>query len=238
MDGFFDVANWDEPSVFWSDDPGAERPNNRKRFMEEYALKLKEKTLEEKESTCIGIEQGLTGTGHVPTAAALAAALAAKRGQITTQKGVLANAESLVVAEQNGLDTLESELDGLLTETCKAAQSAVGGDRDKMAEMNIPLRRLGAVSGQVPDAPTNVRGSYGDMIGEVDFQWDGMGRGVIYFGELAEDPNGPFTQSYVGSRSRCTCKNLVAGKMYYFRVTAERNGLRSNASELANHRAR
>jgi hypothetical protein len=42
----------------------------------------------------------------------------------------------------------------------------------------------------------------------------------------------------VGTKSRCTLKNLVPGRMYYFRALVERNGLRSNPSELANHRAR
>ena len=235
---FWDQDEWDSPTAFWSDNPVLPVPANRLKVMDEFALKLQDKTLEEKETTSIDIEQGLTTTNYVPTGAALAAALAAKRAEITTQKGQLSNAESKVVMEQNTLDGLEGQLDGLLVSTCTAAQSAVNGDRAKMDEMKIPLRKLGVPATQPPDAPTNVRGSYGDMNAEVDFQWDGEPGRLIYFGELAEDPNGPFTQAYVGSKSRCTLKNLVPGKMYYFRVTVERNGLRSNPSELANHRAR
>jgi len=180
----------------------------------------------------------LTTTSYVATGAALAAALAAKRALITTKKGDLSNADSKVVMEQNALLTLEEELDVLLTSTCTAAQTAVSGDRTKMEEMNIPLKKIGVPSTTPPDSPTNVRGSYGDMNGEVDYQWDGEKGRVIYFGELAEDPAGPFVQCYVGSKSRCTVKNKTPGGMYYFRVTVERNGRKSNPSELANHRAR
>jgi hypothetical protein len=76
------------------------------------------------------------------------------------------------------------------------------------------------------------------MNGEVDWAWDGLGGRVIYFGEIADAPAGPFTQCYVGPKSSCTCKNMVPGKEYFFRVLVERNGLRSNPSELSNHRAR
>lgn len=237
MEGFWDQDEWDKIGLFWSDSP-TDSTTHRRHLMDEFALKLQEKSLEEKESLSIDIEQGLTTTNYVPTGAALAAALAAKRGQITTQKGHLSNAESKVEMEQNTLNVLESDLDKLLNDTCNTSQTAVNGDRDKMTEMKIPLRRIGAPATQPPEAPTNVRGSYADMNGEVDWQWDGLGGRVIYFGEQSEDPNGPFTQCYVGSRSRCTIKNLVPGKMYYFRVSVERNGLRSNPSELANHRAR
>jgi hypothetical protein len=234
----WDQDAWDNPVLFWSDNPMSPAPLNRRKNMDEFALKLQESTLDEKVTLSIDIEEGLTSTSHVPTGAALAAALAAKRALITTKNGDIATAESQLLVEQNALLALEGELDTLLVNTCKDAQKAVADDRAKMEEMNIPLRKIGTPATQPPDAPANVRGSYGDMNGEVDFQWDGQGRGVIYFGEIAEDPAGPFVQCYVGSKSRCTVKNKVPGQMYYFRLAVERNGLRSNPSELANHRAR
>jgi hypothetical protein len=238
MDAVYDSPQtWDAPGLTWSDAP-APAPTTKRKFVDEFALKLLEKVLEEKEQLSIDIEEGLTTTTHVPTGAALAAALEAKREAITTQKGKVSNAESKVVVEQNALDVLEGDLDALLTSTCTAAQMAVSGDRAKLEEMNIPLRRIGVPSTTPPDAPTNVRGSYGDMNGEVDFQWDGERGRLIYFGEIAEDPAGPFVQCYVGGKSRCTVKNKTPGGMYYFRVTVERNGRKSNPSELANHRAR
>lgn len=239
MEAFWNnVQSWDDPLLTWLDNPSPPGSTTQRKLMDEFALKLQEKTLEDKEALSIDIEGGLTSTAYVPTGAALAAALAAKRLAITNKKADLANAESAVTTEQNALLTLEGDLDVLLTNTCTAAQTAVAGDRDKMDEMKIPLRKIGAPATQPPEAPTNVRGSYGDMNGEVDFQWDGDGRNVIYFGELAEDPSGPFTQRYVGPKSRCTIRNLEPGKMYYFRVVVERNSRRSNPSELANHRAR
>lgn len=239
MEAFWnDVQEWDDLSLRWLDHPPVPGPTNRRKHMDEFALKLQEKTLDEKETTSIDIEMGLVATAYVPTGAALAAALAAKRAAITTQKGHLATAESQVLTEQNTLNGLEAELDELLTDTCTTAQTAVAGDRPKMEEMNIPLRKIGVPATQPPDAPSNVRGAYGDMNGEADFLWNGEAGRLIYFGELADNPAGPFTQCYVGPKSRCTIKNLVPGQMYYFRVTVERNGMRSNPSEIANHRAR
>jgi hypothetical protein len=234
----WDQDVWDDLMKSWSDNPMSLFPPKRRKNMDEFALKLQESTLDDKVTLSIDIEEGLTSTAYVPTGATLAAALAAKRALITTQKADVATAESQLLVEQNALDTLEGELDTLLTDTCKAAQTAVSSDRDKLEEMNIPLRKIGTPATQPPDAPTNVRGSYGDMNGEVDFQWDGERGRLIYFGEIAEDPAGPFVQCYVGPKSRCTVKNKTPGQMYYFRVTVERNGLRSNPSELANHRAR
>ena len=235
---YWDSGSWDSPQGVWLDDPLAALSTNKRKLVDEFALKLHEKSLEEKETLSIDVEEGLTTTSYVATGAALAAALAAKRGLITTQKGNLSAAESAVATEENALSVLEGELDVLLTNTAKTAQTAVNNDRTKLEEMNFPLRKIGAPATQPPAAPTNVRGSYGDMNGEVDFQWDGEGRGSIYFGELAEDPAGPFMQCYVGPKSRCTVKNKESGKMYYYRAVVERNGLRSNPSELANHRAR
>lgn len=235
----WDQDVWDDPTKFWSDNPVSPVPPKRRKNMDEFALKLQDISLDEKEALSIDIEEGLTSTSHVPTGAALAAALAAKRALITTKKADVSAAASQLSVEENGLLALEGELDALLTSTCKAAQSAVSDDRTKLEEMNIPLRKIGTPATQPPDAPANVRGSYGDMNGEVDFHWDGNGlRNVIYFGEIAEDPAGPFVSCYVGPKSRCTVKNKTPGQMYYFRLTVERNGLRSNPSELANHRAR
>ena len=238
MPAFWDQDLWDSPTAFWSDDPVVPVPTTKRKLVDEFALKLLEKSLEDKESLAIDLEEGLTTTSYVATGAALAAALAGKRTAITAKKGDISTAASNLALAENGLVTLEGELDELLVSTCTAAQTAVSGDRAKLEEMNIPLRKIGVPSNTPPDAPTNVRGSYGDMNGEVDYQWDGERGRLIYFGEIAEDPNGPFTQCYVGSKSRCTVKNKVSGTMYYFRVTVERNGRKSNPSELANHRAR
>jgi hypothetical protein len=239
MDAVYDsLQTWDSPGLTWSDAP-APAPITKRKFVDEFALKLQERSLEDKLSLCIDMEQGLTTTSYVATPNPTVANLAAKRAAIGVQQGKVSAAESKLEMEVNALGTLESELDTMLTDSATNSQTAVSADRDKMTELKIPLRKIGAPSTTPPDAPTNVRGSYGDMNGEVDFQWDGNGqRNVIYFGELAEDPAGPWVQCYVGSKSRCTVKNKTPGGMYYFRVTVERNGRKSNPSELANHRAR
>jgi len=239
MPGFnWDQDSWDSPTAIWLDNPLPPAPPTRRKSMDEFALKLSEKTLDDKVALCIDLEQGLTTTSYVSTPNPSVVTLSGKRAAIATQQGKVSAAESKLEMEQNALDTLEGELEVLLTASASDSQKAVNGNRDKMAEMKIPLRKIGAPNTTVPDAPTNVRGSYGDMNGEVDFAWDGIGGRVIYFGEIADNPAGPFAQCYVGPKSRCTIPNLVSGKEYFFRVAVERNGMRSNPSELSNHRAR
>lgn len=238
MNGTFDSGQtWDAFGLVWLDVPGpAEPPRHRKRMIER-ALKLHEKSLDDKIQLCIDLEQGLTTTNYVATPKYTPAQLAAKRAAIDVQRGKVSQAESKLEMEQNDLDALETDLDATLEESAGDSETVVQSDRDKLTELKIPLRKIGAPSTEVPTAPSNVRGSYGDLNGEVDWMWDANGRNVLYFGEIAEAPGGPFAPCYAGKKSRCTSKSMVSGKEYFFRVTVERNGIRSNPSELANHRA-
>lgn len=69
-------------------------------------------------------------------------------------------------------------------------------------------------------APQNLTATGGDLEGEVDMQWEPTTGRDAYLGEWAADPNGPWTQFYVGTKSSCTASGLNPGQMYYFRVRA------------------
>lgn len=238
MNGTYDSGqNWDVPGLVWLDVPPVFEPLQPRRRMIERALKLHEKSLDDKINLCIDLEQGLSNTSHVPTPKFTPAQLAAKRTAIDTQRGNVAQAESQLQMEQNSLAALVTDLEVTLEESAEHSESVVLSDRVKLAELKIPLRKIGAPSTEVPPVPTNVRGSYGDLNGEVDWMWDAVGRNLLYFGEIAQSAAGPWTQVYAGKKSRFTSKNLVSGQEYFFRVACERNDLRSNPSELANHRA-
>ena len=69
-------------------------------------------------------------------------------------------------------------------------------------------------------APENLCATGGDLEGEVDMQWEPVSGREGYLAEWAADPNGPWTQFYVGTKSSCTATGLNPGQMYYFRVRA------------------
>src|ERR1043166_706871 len=123
MPFIWDQDMWDSPTAFWSDNPSVPAPGTKRKARE-----------------------GLTTTSYVSTGATLAAALAAKRTDITNKKTDISGAKSALEMEENALLALEGGLDDLLLSTCSAAQDAVNGDRDKMEEMNIPLRKIGTPS--------------------------------------------------------------------------------------------
>jgi hypothetical protein len=56
-------------------------------------------------------------------------------------------------------------------------------------------------------------------------------------GAKAEDPKGPWTQFYVGTKSSCTATELNPGQMYYFRVRALGTSGLSPWSDIAQKRA-
>src|SRR5436309_1768706 len=96
---FWDQDDWDSLTAVWLDNPLPPGLPTKRKAMDEFALKLQDKTLEDKETLSIDIEEGLTTTTYVPTGAALVTALSGKRAAITLQKGKVSVAESKVAME-------------------------------------------------------------------------------------------------------------------------------------------
>jgi hypothetical protein len=69
-------------------------------------------------------------------------------------------------------------------------------------------------------APQYLAATGGDLEGEVDMQWEPVTGRDACVADFAADPNGPWTQFYVGTKSSCTASGLNPGQMFYFRVRA------------------
>lgn len=211
-------------------------PPLRKR-MTQAALKLDEKNLDQAMDLGVEMEEGLKNKPAFATVAPTPAAMATRRGAIATQRGKLALATGKLAEEQSALDALELDYRNSLTAQAGSAILAVSGDAAQLEGANIPLRKAGTPASDAPPPLENVSGTYGDLSGEVDWQWNAK-PGRVYIAETGTTAAGPFAFAYSGTRSRFTSKNHPPGSEVFLRVKCTCNGFESNWSQLASHRAR
>jgi hypothetical protein len=92
-------------------------------------------------------------------------------------------------------------------------------DQAKLQAIYLDVASTPAPTGPL-SAPINIRSFAGEMEQSILIEWDPtMGRDV-YIAECAQDPNGPWTQVYIGKKSFAICGGLTSGAEYYFRVRA------------------
>lgn len=114
------------------------------------------------------------------------------------------------VALENSLRTGASAAEGV-TPSPSAADLQGGG---------WVVRGAATPVGAMPK-PENLSATRGDLTGEVDLGWNAITRGVqTYVAERATDPDGPWTQFYIGAASKCTSTGLTSGAAYWFQVRA------------------
>jgi hypothetical protein len=220
---------WDQLGRVWADSPSALAA--RRTMQDIFALKLHEKDVDQTVQLSIDMEQGLTTTGHVTTPNPTVAALTAQRGLIATKKIEVAGAQSALTMKEDELDTLRLALGELLTKSARNSQEAVGADRTKMTELQIPLRAIGQKTSDNPAPIEGVIANDGDLSGETDWSWPARRPGrPIYILETATSPAGPFTMVYTGLKSRCTT-STTPGVEFWARVSVELNGFRSDPSQ-------
>lgn len=203
---------------------------------DEFALKLREKDVDEVFQLSVDMEQGLNTTSYVTTPNPTVASLAAKRAQITTLKPLLAAAESNLFMKRDQMDTYRAELGDLLTLSARNSQEAVSADRTKMTEMKIPLRATGAPATDNPPPITGLHVNDGDMAGEGDWSWPAQRPGrPLYILETGASATGPWTTAYTGLKSRFT-SHTTPGAEVWARVTVDSNGFRSDPSQPVSYR--
>lgn len=201
-----------------------------------FALKLREKDVDQTVQLSVDMEQGLTTTGHVTTPSPTVASLAAKRALIATKKTEIAAAESSLLMKQGELETLRVELGDDLTLSARNSQAAVNADRVKMGELKIPLRAIGQAATDNPEPIEGLVANDGDLSGETDWSWPARRPGrPLYILETATSAAGPFTAVYTGLRSRCTT-TTAPGVELWARVIVELNGFRSDPSQPVSFR--
>jgi hypothetical protein len=163
-------------------------------------------------------------TAATPTVPAFAG-LAAKVTAVNTAVNALAAKNTLHNAAVQSCSTLLTEVGDARVAAEAAVRSlanaAEGETTDEAQLLGGGWHVIGLPTpvGAMP-APQNLTATGGDLEGEVDMQCEPVTDRDTYVGEWAADPNGPWTQFYVGTKSSCTATGLNPGQMYYFRMLA------------------
>jgi hypothetical protein len=213
--------------------------NPRKVKMTQLALKLDEKDLDGVLALGVDIEEGLKNKPAFAAVSPSPADSAAKRAEIATQRGKVSLAEAKLTEEQGKLDGLEAEYRVLVADMAQSALDEVDGDVAQLEAANVPLRKPGTRPTQPPPPLDNMHASFGDLSGQVDFQWNAVEGRVIYQGEISTaGPNGPWILVYVGTKSRFTATGQQPGAEVWGRAKQIRGGMASDWSQVASHRAR
>ncbi len=92
-------------------------------------------------------------------------------------------------------------------------------DQAKLQAIYLDVTSTPAPTGPLA-APINLRSFVGEMEQSIRLEWNPTVGRDIYVVECAEDPNGPWTQVYIGKKSFAICSGLTSGAEYFFRVRA------------------
>jgi len=93
-------------------------------------------------------------------------------------------------------------------------------DVAKPSTKGLPLRSDPTAVGDMP-APSNLRATMGDKVGEIDLAWDAIYGASSYIVECREySPSTGWSQVKLLRQSRHTVTGLTSGKTYAFRVSA------------------
>lgn len=151
--------------------------------------------------------------------------------------------QALVAAAQTAYDQAVSDLekasaalDAALTAEGKYIESKCKGDRAKLLLSGAPLKGDGAPLGRLP-APGNLRLTGGDAPGELEAMCDPVYGASAYFAQIGKTANGPFTQAYAGTNSKCTLSQLTSGEEYFVQMAAMGAAGLSPWSDIARKRA-
>lgn len=215
------------------DDPGLAQPKHR---MEKVKLNLRLKTLDEKTDLTAMIVTKTTGNANFPTPNPPLADLTSKRTAVLAKKAAVDAARSTLAQLEDELDALERELDALLTSFGAYLQNASGGDGPKILSAGVEIASKPSPIGELLP-PGNLRSSGGDHDGEVDCMWDPVRGANAYIARCATSTNGPWTNFYTGTNSKCTAPNLTSGTEYFFEVAAVGAAGQSAWSDIAKKRA-
>lgn len=210
-------------------------PLERKR-MAQIAFALKKRNLDQKLQVSATLVSSMTDNDNFLTPNPPLSELTAKSAAIALKRTAIATAESDLAQLEEELETLEAEQDVLITSLGKYIENVAKGDAAKIASSGAPLKGERESIGQL-SAPANLRATGGDLDGETDCMWDPVDGANTYIVECASNATGPWTQTYVGKKSRCTAAGLTSGQLYYFRVRAVGAAGPGPWSDIAHKRA-
>jgi hypothetical protein len=114
---------------------------------------------------------------------------------------------------------LFEQLDAALLQEAAYVQNASGGDAVKIQSAGLDVRSP-AQPVTALQAPQNLQAQFADNEGEVKTSWDSVLGASSYVVECATNPNGPWTQVVITTRTTHTLSGLTSGTKYWVRVRA------------------
>jgi hypothetical protein len=193
----------------------------------------------------LGIAEFIVRMNEIKTAMTTNPVFAALAAKVTAFGTVIATLET----KNGAYNTASQTCTTALTErdnarldceaVCAALANSSQGETADAAELlsgGWHLRSDGSPVGAMP-MPENLSATGGDQEGEVDLHWQPVRGRDSYIGEYSTSATGPWTEFYVGKKSRATATGLTPGVMYYFRLRAVNTEGRGPWSDIAQHRA-
>jgi len=207
-----------------------------KKHMAELALGLDRKNLDQKMTLGASMVSACTDNPNTPGDNPVLALITAKQAAITAKRKDIVAAQTALDNEEAALAQLEQEHDELLVAEKKHLESVTRGDRAKLSTVGAPLKGEAAPIGPLP-APRNLRLTSNDHEGGLDAMCDTLDGARMWIFRYATTPNGPWTQGYMGTQSRCTILGLSSGQEYFVQAQAIGTAGPSPWSDLARKRA-
>jgi len=187
--------------------------------MAQVALKLRDKSLDDKLTLNSTVVESMTGNANFATPNPPLVDLTGAADDIVAKRAEVAAAETELATRMSELETLVEKLVQLLTQEASYVQNITLGDEAKILSAGMPVKGQSAPVGPLP-APGNLRITGGDLDGTIDCMWNPVSGRDTYIAEHATAVGGPWTQFYVSKKSSATASGLVSGQAYYVRVRA------------------
>ena len=174
-----------------------------------------------------------------PDAAKIAALLTELNGGITTAQTTIdaeavaaQNVKQCILTKGNALDALG----GVVGRIGSFAEDEFPDQPEKAVGLGLDLRSDGSPIGPLP-APTGMAATGGDHPGTIEGGCNPVKGRDIYEGELATNPDGPWTRVYLGKASSFIASELTSGTEYWLRMRAHGTAGFSPWSERVSQRA-
>ena len=189
-------------------------------LMHYVALKLNEKSLDEKEQLATTL--GANFTIHIadyPAPPVPPAQLTAKVAAIDAKKIEVGNAQSLLDSKLTELDDLEVDLDSALTTDGLYIDDKSGGVEAKIVELGVEVQAT-RTPPSTPGQLQNFRLLPGDNAGEIKTACKSNAESKGYQYETSTDPNRPELWAIKDSSGGCrhVLKGLTSGQKIYVRA--------------------
>jgi hypothetical protein len=159
----------------------------------------------------------MTGNSNFPTPNPPLATLESIRSGVIAKTNEIEQAEDGLRMKFTERLTGVQMLKDALRQEAAYVQNTSGGDAAKILSAGMDVFGPKAPVGPL-EAPQNVQALFADNEGEVAAKWDAVLGAQSYIVECSQDPNGPWTQAAITTRSSHTLTGLTSGKKYWIRV--------------------